>query len=43
MKWRPRDIESYFKVKTAWPSVVCGKRVVKKPKKTEKKIGGEWL
>jgi hypothetical protein len=37
MKWRPRDPESYFKVRTVWPSGIYVKRAVKKPKKVEKK------
>lgn len=37
MKWRPRDPESYLKVRSSWPSGIYVKRAVKKLKKTEKK------
>lgn len=30
MAWRPRDIENFFKVRTAWPEIIYIKRRIKK-------------
>ncbi len=30
MAWRPRDIESFFRVKTVWPEIIYIKKKVKK-------------
>jgi hypothetical protein len=34
MAWRPRDIESFLKVKTAWPEIIY---IKKRTKSTSKK------